>query len=69
MAEQQDINVKRLIPIFIIVGGVIFLLIFWNSMTVNIAAGEAGVLFKRFGGGVETEKTYQEGFHFISPSR
>jgi regulator of protease activity HflC (stomatin/prohibitin superfamily) len=52
----------------LIVGGVIVVLligIFKMSITIN--AGEAGVLFKTFGGGVDTEQTYGEGFHVIAP--
>ena len=52
----------------LIVGGVIvFLLIGIFKMSITINAGEAGVLFKTFGGGVDTEKTYGEGFHVIAP--
>ncbi len=34
-------------------------------MTVTIPAGHGGVLFKLFSGGVDTERTYKEGFHFF----
>ena len=36
-------------------------------MSVTIGSGEAGVLFKRFAGGVDTENTYGEGFHIVAP--
>ncbi len=42
-------------------------LISWSSITVTVDAGHAGVLFKRFGGGIELDKTYGEGFHIIAP--
>lgn len=64
---EQELNLKRFIPIFAIVVIVIVALISWNSITVTIDAGHAGVLFKRFGGGVELDKTYGEGFHLIAP--
>jgi len=41
------------------------ILIFKSTET--IGSGEAGVLFKRFGGGVDTENTYGEGFHIVAP--
>lgn len=56
---------KGIIPIiFLVVVGIIFL----SKSTVTIGAGEAGVLWKRFGGGVVTEKPpYGEGFHLVAP--
>lgn len=36
-------------------------------MTVTIEAGHGGVLFRTFGGGVDTTETYGEGFHFMAP--
>jgi regulator of protease activity HflC (stomatin/prohibitin superfamily) len=65
--EQQELNYKKIIPTVILVGLVIFLIVSWNSMTVTIGAGEGGVLFKRFGGGIDLENSYGEGFHFIAP--
>jgi regulator of protease activity HflC (stomatin/prohibitin superfamily) len=40
---------------------------FWGRITKTIPAGHGGVLFRLFGGGVDTSKTYEEGFHFIAP--
>lgn len=48
-------------------GAVLLIIIFWSNMTVTIGAGESGVLFKTFSGGVDITKTYGEGFHFIAP--
>jgi len=55
---------KFLIPAFVLL--VIFL-IFLAKSAVTIGYGEAGVLFKTFDGGVDTENTLDEGFHFIAP--
>jgi regulator of protease activity HflC (stomatin/prohibitin superfamily) len=66
MAEQE-LNPRRFIPIIAIIIIVIVALISWSSITVTIEAGHAGVLFRRFGGGIELDKTYSEGFHFIAP--
>ena len=52
------------VPILVVL---IFSLILIFKSTVTIEAGEAGVLFKRFSGGVDTENIYQEGFHIVAP--
>jgi regulator of protease activity HflC (stomatin/prohibitin superfamily) len=47
---------------------VIVVLIFVSKSSINIGYGEAGVLFKTFGGGVVTdEPALGEGFHIIAP--
>lgn len=52
----------------VLVGAALLVLILsWSSMTVTINSGEGGVLFRKFGSGVDTEVTYGEGFHFIAP--
>ena len=44
------------------------LIIFVSKSSINIGYGEAGVLFKTFGGGVVTDEApLSEGFHIISP--
>ncbi|HZW63636.1 MAG TPA: prohibitin family protein [Flavobacteriaceae bacterium] len=45
----------------------IVLTIIIAKSAVTIGAGEAGVLFERFGQGVVTDKTYAEGFHVVAP--
>lgn len=45
----------------------LFFIILLTKSTVTIDGGEAGVLFKRFDGGVDTEQTYGEGFHVVAP--
>ena len=42
-------------------------LILTNSTFLTIEAGESGVLFKRFGGGLEKETIYGQGFHVVAP--
>ena len=47
---------------------VVVLLIFISKSSINIGYGEAGVLFKTFGGGVVTDQApLGEGFHIIAP--
>ncbi len=67
MAQQQEFDLKKILPIGIVVVAVVFVIIFWSRMTVNIEAGHAGVLFETFSGGVDTTRTYGEGFHFLAP--
>lgn len=44
------------------------LIIFVSKSSINIGYGEAGVLFKTFGGGVVTDEApLSEGFHIIAP--
>ena len=45
----------------------IFLILFISKSTVTIGPGEGGVIFKTLGNGIDTEKTYGEGFHFMLP--
>ena len=67
MAQEQELNIKKVLPIGIIIVAVILLIIFWSRMTITIDAGHGGVLFRTFSGGVDTTKTYGEGFHFLAP--
>ncbi len=67
MAQQQEVNLKKMFPIGIVVLILILLVIFWSRITVTVEAGHAGVLFKTFSGGVDTTQTYGEGFHFLAP--
>jgi regulator of protease activity HflC (stomatin/prohibitin superfamily) len=64
---QQELNLKKIAPIALVVLAVVFVIIFWSRMTITIEAGHAGVLFRTFMGGIDTEKTYGEGFHFMAP--
>lgn len=64
---QEEINMKKVLPIALVIGAIILVIIFWSRMTVTIQAGHGGVLFKTFGGGIDTETTYTEGFHFMAP--
>lgn len=47
----------------VLIGG----LVLSNSTFLTIEAGEAGVLFKRFSGGLEKETVYGQGFHVVAP--
>lgn len=60
---QQEIP-KKLIATIIMV---VLLVIVMIKSSVTIQSGEAGVLFKTFAGGVDTDAPKGEGFHFIAP--
>lgn len=64
---QQEVNLKKMFPVGLIVLILILMVIFWSRITVTIEAGHAGVMFRLLSGGVDTTQTYGEGFHFISP--
>jgi|TARA_B100001109_G_C18811537_1_gene449947 regulator of protease activity HflC (stomatin/prohibitin superfamily) len=49
------------------IAGLIFIVLFGSSMFVTIEPGEKGVLFKKFGGGLDREVVYPQGFHIIAP--
>lgn len=60
-------NPKKIL-MWILVGFVgLFLFIVVLNMSVTISGGEAGVLFRTFGGGIDRENTYGEGFHIVAP--
>jgi regulator of protease activity HflC (stomatin/prohibitin superfamily) len=59
---------RRFLPYVVGVFVVLVLgLVLSNSTFLTIEAGEAGVLFKRFGGGLEKETIYGQGFHVVAP--
>lgn len=49
------------------IGGLIFIVLFGSSMFYTIEPGEKGVIFKKFGGGLDKENIYGQGFHIIAP--
>ena len=54
--------------VMLIIGILLFLLIFfWSTVFVTINAGEVGVLYKRFGGGTQTDRLLGEGIKFVWP--
>ncbi|MFV9551053.1 prohibitin family protein [Algibacter sp. PT7-4] len=49
-----------------IIGAVILVIVLSKSL-VTIGPGEGGVLFEPLGDGINTERTYGEGFHIVAP--
>ncbi|MDX1407694.1 MAG: prohibitin family protein [Saprospiraceae bacterium] len=58
-------NMIRLVTLglFILIG----FLILTRTTFLTIDPGNEGVLFKRFGGGLQMEKVYGQGFHIVAP--
>ncbi|WP_091893575.1 prohibitin family protein [Polaribacter sp. KT25b] len=52
--------------IFIVVV-IVAVIILFSKSTITIGPGEGGVIFESLGNGVNTEKTYSEGFHIVAP--
>ncbi|MEM0995943.1 MAG: prohibitin family protein [Bacteroidota bacterium] len=57
------------LTIFAIAAVVLLILIvaLSSSMFITIPAGHSGVIFRKFGGGLDLEKTFGQGFHTIAP--
>ena len=61
-------NKQRLVPSFVFIFiGILVLLTLGSGAFKTIDAGEKGVIFRKFGGGVDTSKVFQQGFHVIAP--
>ncbi|PQJ81673.1 prohibitin family protein [Polaribacter glomeratus] len=52
--------------IFIVVL-IVAVIILFSKSTVTIGPGEGGVIFETLGSGINTDKTYGEGFHIVAP--
>ena len=66
MAQQPQFQFPKGVLPLVFIG--ILAIIFISKSTVTIDSGEAGVLWKRFGGGVVTDQPpLGEGFHLVAP--
>jgi regulator of protease activity HflC (stomatin/prohibitin superfamily) len=63
--QQLDIKLPKG-GIFFIILAVVAIFIFSKS-TITIGPGEGGVIFESLGNGINTDKTYSEGFHIVAP--
>lgn len=63
--NQMELNFPKG-GIFIVIIVVAAIILFSKS-TVTIGPGEGGVIFETLGDGINTEKTYGEGFHIVMP--
>lgn len=66
MSNNAQLQLPKTLMPLILIG--IVAIIFLSKSTVNIDAGEAGVLWKRFDGGVVVDQpALGEGFHVVAP--
>lgn len=63
--NQMELNFPKG-GIFLIIIAVAAIILFSKS-TVTIGPGEGGVIFETLGKGINTEKSYGEGFHIVLP--
>jgi len=61
--EQAKITRLLILGIFIFIG----VAILGSTTFQTIDAGHKGVLFKKFGGGLDKENIYRQGFHVVAP--
>ena len=68
--DQPTINIPEFkfpkVGVWAFILILVFIIILFRS-AVTIVSGHAGVIYRKFGGGVDTETTYGEGFHIIAP--
>jgi prohibitin 1 len=71
MAQTFNINrpnfsqFKGSLLLYIVAAFLLIILV--TKSTITIRSGQGGVLYKTFDGGVVTQTTYGEGFHFVAP--
>ncbi|MCI2228443.1 prohibitin family protein [Polaribacter sp. MSW13] len=63
--RQPEFNFPKGGLFFIIIA--VAVIILFSKSTVTIGPGEGGVIFESLGDGINTEKTYSEGFHIVAP--
>ncbi|MGY0407807.1 MAG: prohibitin family protein [Polaribacter sp.] len=63
--SQTELNFPKGSVLFIILAVIVIIL--FAKATVTIGPGEGGVIFETLGNGINTNKTYGEGFHFVAP--
>ena len=65
--NRHNNELRKYTPIIIVVAAIFLVILFWGRITKTIPAGHGGVMFRLFGGGVDTSRTFEEGFHFLAP--
>jgi len=71
MANQQrpQLNIPGNLMRYVFIGfALLFLFVILSNTTfITIPPGQKGVIFKRFAGGINKDKIYEQGFHVIAP--
>jgi len=64
----MDKNKQALARVALLAGGALILIVMLSSsIFLTIGSGEKGVLFRKFGGGLDKDEIYDQGFHVIAP--
>ncbi len=58
-------NLNKLL--FYAVAGIFLFMLLTNTTFITINSGEKGIKFKRFAGGLDKERIYDQGFHVVMP--
>ena len=66
--NNQGPNPKKVINLIVVgVAVLILFVVLTNTTFLTIDSGHRGVLSERFGGGLNMEKVYRQGFHVVAP--
>lgn len=60
-------NQRKTILIVALFAALVVVIVLWTSLTFTIQAGEKGVIFRKFQGGLDKETVYGQGFHIKFP--
>src|SRR5690606_37069641 len=63
--EKMDERMQKYLIPGVIIGLIVIVILFKSYVTIR--SGEVGVIYRTFGGGVDTETVLGEGFHLIAP--
>lgn len=59
---------RKFLPFIVVAAFVLIIgIVVGNSTFLTVQAGEAGVLFRKFGGGLDKDMVYGQGFHVVAP--
>lgn len=67
MNNRQQLDLQLPKGLFLLGIIAVVVIIIFSKSTVTIGPGEGGVIFETLGDGINTEKTYGEGFHIVAP--
>ncbi len=60
-------NQRRTLLVVLLFAAFIIVIVLWTSLTFTINAGERGIIFRKFQGGLDKETVYGQGFHIKFP--
>ncbi|KGL61034.1 Regulator of protease activity HflC, stomatin/prohibitin superfamily [Polaribacter sp. Hel1_33_78] len=63
--NQMELNLPKGGIFFVVI--IVAVIILFSKSTITIGPGEGGVIFESLGSGINTERTYGEGFHIVAP--